>query len=78
MLKFNILRHLPNKFLAQNKQTLFSPWLPNLHSLTKRGIQTKTQMISKYIPKTYADVNSKMPTEYWDYDNYENTWGYFF
>jgi len=33
-------------------------------------------MASQYTPKFYADVNSKMPTEYWDYENYENAWGF--
>jgi len=75
MLKINLLRHLPNKFLAHNKQTLFSSWPSYLHFLPKRRIQTDTKMNVKHLPKSYADVNSKMPTEYWDYDNYENTWG---
>lgn len=29
------------------------------------------------LPKLYADVNKYKPTEYFDYENYENKWGYF-
>jgi casein kinase II subunit alpha len=27
------------------------------------------------IARVYADVNSKQPTEYWDYDNFNPVWG---
>ena len=29
------------------------------------------------IPRYYADVNKFKPKEYWDYENYENSWGFF-
>ena len=29
------------------------------------------------IPKLYSDVNKFKPKEYWDYESYENSWGYF-
>lgn len=30
---------------------------------------------SKSIARCYADVNAKMPTAYWDYDNLQVEWG---
>ena len=35
---------------------------------------SKTSMIS--LPRLYANVNKNLPREYWDYDNYENSWGF--
>ena len=28
------------------------------------------------LPRLYANTNKNLPQEYWDYDNYENSWGF--
>ena len=33
-------------------------------------------MIQKNLPKYYAQINSSLPKEYSDYDNYSPDWGY--
>lgn len=76
MLKSYIPRLLRNKILALPKQTpLFSKPSSSIF-LQSRNFLTVSTMIHQHLPKTYADVNSKMPVEYYDYENYENTWGF--
>jgi hypothetical protein len=64
----------PNKNLAFKKKQSFAPLLNRIFSQSFNSFST-TVMQPKYIPKYYADVNSKMPPEYSDYENYENAWG---
>ncbi len=78
MFSSKIVNLLPNKILAFKKQASFSASFASLFFQPKRQfLASSTMNNSRYAPKFYADVNSKMPTEYWDYENYENKWGYF-
>lgn len=78
MFKFYIPRQLPNKLVALKKQLSLLPQPVNYFFLQKKGFTSLTQMIPQHLPKYYADINSKMPAEYWDYENFENTWGSFY
>jgi len=76
MFRSRIVNLLPNKILAFKKSAPFFPSSANLFFQPQRQpFTSSTMMASQYTPKFYADVNSKMPTEYWDYENYENAWG---
>ncbi len=74
MLKFNI-RHLSNKFSQLKKLNSCSFWPSTFIHHQQQTFQTQEQMNALYKPKLYGDINSKMPSEYWDYENYENSWG---
>eukprot|EP01114_Cavostelium_apophysatum_P007126 TRINITY_DN1887_c0_g1_i1.p1 TRINITY_DN1887_c0_g1~~TRINITY_DN1887_c0_g1_i1.p1 ORF type:complete len:346 (-),score=101.36 TRINITY_DN1887_c0_g1_i1:903-1940(-) len=45
------------------------------HSSNKKGTNQLPLSVSLYGSRVYADVNSKRPKEYSDYENYEITWG---
>lgn len=36
---------------------------------------TNTGLPYSNVARVYADVNVKMPTAYWDYDNLQVSWG---
>lgn len=45
-------------------------------TLSNKSLMMKQiSFFSKYYPKYYGDFNTKQPQEYWDYENYENSWG---
>lgn len=66
------------------KVLLGSCWLRSRHSKGCPAIiapRTEYFMSSSGMPypsvaRVYADVNSKMPNSYWDYDNLQVQWGY--
>ena len=59
-------------FFTQQKRS-FSSFIKQSNT---RQLQyfSKSSMIS--LPRLYANINKNLPQEYWDYDNYENSWGF--
>ncbi len=84
ILKFQYIIYLMHTFLRNTFQKTKEALINNnlrtkipcsSISMTKSTISNSIRTFSKFIPKYYADVNSNQPQEYWDYENYENSWG---
>jgi hypothetical protein len=74
MQKLNFRALFLNKNLAfKNQQSFVFQSYQLIHKSTISFLTTTMQ--PKYVSKYYSDINSKMPPEYSDYENYENAWG---
>lgn len=74
MQKFFFRTLFQNKNLGFKNQQSFVFQVSNLILKNTSRFSTTT-MQPKYVSRYYAEINSKMPPEYSDYENYENSWG---